>query len=257
LRSPLFGVLPLTFLVQGEPHPCPYLPGRQAQEELFGTEDLHPELYHDFMDHGFRRSGNYFYRTACPSCEECRPIRIPVREFEAGRSQRRVWNKNQDVRVRVGPPRFAMEKFHLYEEYLEKQHGSSHGSVHDFRAVLYSSAVRTLEFEYTLNRRVIAVSIADISLRSLSSVYVYYDLEFADRSLGTFSALHEILFCRNSGVPYYYLGFYIAECPSMRYKTRFKPHDILDTSLRWLRAPIDARDRETYIEFSNNPEEAG
>ncbi len=35
--------------------------------------DLPPELYHDFMDIGFRRSGKYFYRPVCAECNECRP----------------------------------------------------------------------------------------------------------------------------------------------------------------------------------------
>jgi leucyl-tRNA---protein transferase len=236
--SPLFGVLSLEFLVKSELHSCPYLPEKRAREEVFVAQELHEELYHDFMDHGFRRSGNFFYRPSCPRCQECRPLRIPVREFKFSKSQRRVWNKNRDIHVRAGTPRFTTEKFRMYTKYIERQHGSSSfGSVENFQDLMYSSPVQTVEFEYSLDGRILALSVADVSSRSLSSVYAYYDVDWATRSLGTFSALREIHFCRTHDIPYYYLGFYVAACPSMSYKARFRPHEILTPSLTWQCGP--------------------
>jgi leucyl-tRNA---protein transferase len=235
LVSPLFGSIPLHFLVKDDLHSCPYLPGEQAQEETFASNALHPELYHDFMDHGFRRSGKFFYRPCCPSCRSCRPLRVSSSGFRPGKSLRRVWKRNQDLDVRICSPRFTVEKFRIYQDYLARQHGAVQpGSMRDFQSSLYSSAVATVEFEYRLGGRLVAVSVADISSRSLSSVYVYYDVNFSDRSLGTFSAVREILFCRERLIPHYYLGFFVAGCPSMSYKGRFKPHEILTPSLRWV-----------------------
>jgi leucyl-tRNA---protein transferase len=236
LISPEFGVLSLDFLVKSDLHQCPYLPLQQAREEIFRTAELHPELYHDFMDNGFRRSGDYFYRPVCPDCHECRSIRIPSADFRLTKSQRRIRNKNQDVEVKICAPTFTEEKFRMYADYLARQHDSSPDcSKEEFRASLYSSPVHTVEFEYRLNGRLAAVSIADISSRSLSSVYVYYDVDFSSRSLGTWSAVQEILFCRKSGIPYYYMGFLVTDCASMNYKARFGPHEILKTNFTWSR----------------------
>jgi leucyl-tRNA---protein transferase len=235
LVSPLFGVLSLDFLVKSDPHPCPYLPGREAQEEIFRSADLHPELYHDFMDHGFRRSGQYFYRPVCPQCRECRSLRVPAGEFKPTKSQRRVQNKNRDVEVSIAIPTYTDEKFRIYADYLAMQHDSSLDcSKKEFRTSLYSSPVHTVEFEYRLNGRIAAVSIADMSSRSLSSVYVYYDVELSSRSLGTLSAVQEILFCRRRRIPYYYLGFLVQGCQSMNYKARFTPHEILNPDFTWI-----------------------
>jgi len=33
--------------------------------------------------------------------------------------------------------------------------------------------------------------------------------------------------CQNNGIGYLYLGYYIAEARSMRYKAAFKPHQLL------------------------------
>lgn len=234
--SPLFGVLSLDFLVKGDAHECPYLSGRQAREEAFGTADFSPELYHDFMDHGFRRSGEFFYRPACEDCRECRSLRVIVSEYKPKKSHRRIMQKNQDVEIRVDSPRFTMEKQRIYSAYLAAQHNSLQSdSPEDMRRFLYCSPVRTREFEYRVKGRLVAAAIVDLCSRSLSTVYAFYDPEFASRSLGTFSALHEIMVCRQYGIPYYYMGYYIADCPSMSYKARFKPHELLVGPRTWVR----------------------
>jgi leucyl-tRNA---protein transferase len=236
VHSQLYGPVPLDFLVRGEDHPCPYLPGNSAREEVFGAAEFPQELYHDFMNHGFRRSGKYFYRPVCELCSECRPIRIPAGDYRLAKSHRRILRKNQEVDVRIAAPRFTKDKFRIYSDYLASQHGSEPDHSPDsLRSFLYTSPVRTLEFEYRLRGgRLLAVGIVDICSRSLSSVYAFYDPDFSSRSLGTFSAVREILFCREYHIPHYYLGFLVRGCPSMNYKAQFKPHEILDESFRWV-----------------------
>ena len=235
-QSRVCGAIPLDLLFVADAHPCPYLTGRQAMEEVFLALEFSPELYHDFMDCGFRRSGDLFYRPICESCRECRSIRVPISDFQASKSQRRVLRKNQDLTVATKEPRFTEEKFRIFRDYSEFQHNSDpEDSAERFRNHLYASPVMTLEFEYRLADRLVAVSIADVCSRSLSSVYAYYDPEFSERSLGTFSALWEILFCRARGIPHYYIGFYIRDCPAMSYKARFRPHEILSPGREWIR----------------------
>jgi leucyl-tRNA---protein transferase len=231
--SPSYGMIPLDFLVRGETHPCPYLPGRDACEDVFKAIDFPPELYHDFMNYGFRRSGVLFYRTACPGCFECKPIRVIADKYKPSKGQRRILRKNQDIAIKIGAPRFSKEKSRLYSDYLEWQHSRPEEEASSLRTTLYRSSVHTLEFEYRLDSRLVAVGIVDLCSRSLSSVYAFYDPDCASRSLGTFSAIREILFCQERGIPYYYLGFLVAACPSMMYKSRFKPHEVLDGSLKW------------------------
>jgi arginine-tRNA-protein transferase len=100
---------------------------------------------------------------------------------------------------------------------------------------LYISPIATFEFEYWLRRRLLAAGIVDVCSRSLSSVYAFYDPDFCSRSLGTFSAVQELLLCRRQGIVHYYLGFFVKDCPSMNYKARFKPHEILNKSFQWIR----------------------
>jgi arginine-tRNA-protein transferase len=236
LRSSAYGNQPLSldFLVTMEPTPCPYLPDQISNSEFFFTDSMPGELYHDFMNHGFRRSGDFFYRPKCPQCNECKPLRVRVPQFRPGKSQRRNLRRNQDLRVKLGKPEFTDEKARMYKEYLKSQHNSDKAaSPEDLRSFLYSSPVDTFEFLYFLQDRLVAVSIADICARSLSSVYVFFDPEHARRGLGTYSALFEISFCAKNSIPFYYLGYYVAQCRSMNYKARFRPCETMDPEGTW------------------------
>src|SRR4051812_3225400 len=46
------------------PHPCPYLPGRMATMRAVMSNHVSPEIYHQFMDANFRRSGRVIYQPA-------------------------------------------------------------------------------------------------------------------------------------------------------------------------------------------------
>ncbi len=200
------------------------------------ADNFPPELYHDFMNHGFRRSGRMFYRPVCENCRECRSLRIPVADFKPNKAQRRILRKNEDIEVRQRELKFTAEKYRIYAEYIAFKHTPGFQDLpEDLWRFLYNSPIRTVEFEYSLKGRLAAVGIVDACPRSLSSVYTYFDPEFASRSLGTFSALHEILVCSRQSIPYYYLGFQIADCPAMNYKTRFRPYELLTPKGTWIR----------------------
>jgi len=216
-------------------HPCPYLPSRVARSRGFLTNQLDPELYHDFMDAGFRRSGSLFYQPTCAGCRACKPVRIVVDRFGHSKSQRRCWRRNADLVVHPGFPDPTAEKFALYCRYLRNWHGRAEPeSRQEFESFLYESPVATVEFTYRdRGGALLAVGICDVSARSLSSVYFYFDPAEARRSLGTFGVLCEIAAAWSRGIPHYYLGYFVAGCPAMSYKASFRPAEFLDTDGTW------------------------
>lgn len=217
-------------LPRSSPHDCSYLEGQQAIEEGFMVEELHPELYHDLMNRRFRRSGHVLYRPQCEGCQACTPLRIPVNVFEPSRSQRRAMRKNKDVLVRFGPPHLDERRLELYGRYLEMQHpGSPQSNEPDsLKNFLYTTCVETIEVTYELpDGALIGVSILDISSQSLSSVYHFFDPRERRRSIGVFSAVTEIELCRQWGIPYYYLGYWIAGSATMAYKAQYYPHELM------------------------------
>jgi arginine-tRNA-protein transferase len=123
------------------------------------------------------------------------------------------------------------EKIELYTKYLRAKHGEK--KTGDARALetlltLHCGYAGTIEMDYTLEGRLIAVGIVDEGRDSLSSNYFYYDTDFLERRLGVFSILSEIVLAGSMKKGYYYLGFYIEETEKMSYKRHFRPNQILE-----------------------------
>lgn len=215
--------------------PCPYLKGRQSRSEAYVLEDLDGERYERLLTLGYRRSGRVIYRPRCRGCQECRSLRVPIADFVPTRSMRRVWRQNNDVRVEMGEAVADAEKFEMFCRYLDHQHDDTMSRTYEaFEEFLYQSPIDTREFRYLLGDRLIGVSVADRWNSGLSSVYMYFDPDFATRSLGTYSVLWEIEQARRDNLRYYYLGYYVAGSKTMAYKARFRPHEILVGDDRWI-----------------------
>ena len=215
--------------------PCPYLPDQQSRSEAYFAGQLDPEMHEHLLGRGFRRSGKVIYRPRCRQCFECRQLRIPVADFRPTRSMARVARRNADVRVECHKPCATDEKFELYQAYLDAQHdGTMPRTYESFHEFLYDSPTDTCELDYLLGERLIGVSVTDRIPGGLSSVYMYFDPGMSARSLGTFSVLWEIEYCRRERLAYYYLGYYVAGCQSMAYKSRFRPHEVLVGDGRWV-----------------------
>lgn len=218
------------------PQPCPYFADRVARIRAIHATRIEPEMYHDFMDAGFRRSGRMLYQPVCAGCRDCVQIRVPVASFAMSKSQRRTWRRNADLLVRITRPRPTQEKYDLYRLYLRDRHdGQQEDSRGAFEAFLYESPARSVEFEYRLpTGRLVAAGICDLCSRSLSSVYFYFDPdESRRRGLGNYGALREIAFAREQGVPHYYLGYWVRHSPTMDYKSTFRPNEILCGDGQW------------------------
>ena len=90
-------------LYVSQEHECSYLSDEQARTLFLDpAARVDARLYQHLIDRGFRRSGQYLYQPACPLCEACISLRMPVREFTPNRSQRRNWQNNQG-RFKVTP----------------------------------------------------------------------------------------------------------------------------------------------------------
>ncbi|KAJ2352065.1 Arginyl-tRNA--protein transferase 1, partial [Coemansia sp. RSA 2618] len=165
--------------------------------------------------------------------------------------------------VKLEPAGFSEEKFLVFERYQRTVHGDLDASRGGFRNFLCNSP---LVFEdtgsesacdrllprglgsyhqcYYVDGRLAAVGVIDVLPTCVSSVYLFYDPDFSDLSLGTYSSLREIALVRELSrrvspeIKYYYMGYFIPSCPKMTYKARWRPADLLDlVTFAWI--PID------------------
>jgi len=219
------------------PHPCSYLPGREAVT-LFADPSVPIDtgLYSQLIAYGFRRSGEHIYRPRCPQCEACIPIRIPVENFRPSRAQRRAWRRNQDLDIRPVESAFNQEHYRLYRRYVASRHKG--GGMDDTEPARYmefltSPGVDTRFCEFRWNGQLIAVAVYDQLHQGLSAVYTFFDPEFKARGLGVYAVLWEIQEARHLRLPWLYLGYWIEQCPKMRYKNHYRPCEFY-TNGQWV-----------------------
>jgi arginine-tRNA-protein transferase len=211
---------------------CSYLPGRVARlPHRHPVALLSPEEFDQRLAEGDRRSGVYLYRTACPACRACQPIRLDVARFRPNATQRRTERRgNALLTVEIGRPLIDAQRVGLFNLHRDGR-GLAHGDLplnrQAYAEFLTETCCATLELSYWHEGRRVAVAIADAGRTSLTAVYCYYDPAFGRLGLGTYSILREAALCRETGRRYLYLGFYIAESPHMAYKARFRPHQRL------------------------------
>ncbi|MEO5363372.1 MAG: arginyltransferase [Magnetococcus sp. DMHC-8] len=229
---------PALNLFLSRPHDCGYLPERRAAT-LFVDPDvaMNDMLYAFLLERGFRRSGGHVYCHYCPACRACQAVRVPVADHLPSRSQRRVWQRNQDLSVRVLPAGFTQERFDLYRDYIAGRHQDgpmADPGPGDFSDYLIASWSMTRFVEFRRERRLVMVAVMDILPVGLSAVYTFFSPEEAARSLGTFAVLWQIRETLGLDKSHLYLGYWIAECQKMHYKSRFQPLEI-HRGQQWVR----------------------
>jgi arginine-tRNA-protein transferase len=209
--------------------PCPYLQGQTSRLPLrMPLEAVTPEAFEQMLGEGDRRFGPFFYRTACPSCSACEPIRVPIARFRATRSQRRVWRRNEgDVETEVVRPRVSERHLEIYNRHSFERglaRSPEKTTEKEYATHLMHTAVETREVRYSIAGKLVAFSILDFAQASASSVYHAFDPDVSDRSLGVYSVLKEIELCAARGLDWYYLGLYVGACKSLAYKAAYFPH---------------------------------
>jgi arginine-tRNA-protein transferase len=165
---------------------------------------------------------------------------VLVDQFQASKSQRRVLRKNADISVVVQAPSVTAEHVRIFNAYhadMSERRGWSENATsrEDYEnSFLIGMWPFAREMLYLRDGRLIGVGLVDVTLDALSSVYFYHDPAWRDAGPGTFSVLQELEFCRRTGRRFNYLGYWIEACPSMTYKSRFGPHEVLE---RYVDAP--------------------
>jgi arginyl-tRNA--protein-N-Asp/Glu arginylyltransferase len=179
----------------------------------------------------------FLYRTACPTCRACEPIRLDAATFRPSRTQRRVLQRGDaELRVEIGTPIADQRRVDLYNLHKElRRLGDSQNGIDldGYREFLVMTCCDSFEMRYLRNDELVGVALVDRGSASLSAVYCYYDPNDARLSLGTYSILKQVELCKTWDLRYLYLGLYISDCERMRYKARFSPHERLIDG-RWV-----------------------
>ncbi len=215
--------------------PCPYLPGRLERKvitELAGAQAT--AHYTTLSRAGFRRSHQYAYRPACTGCSACVPVRVKAADFAASASLRRVARTNRDLKATDRAADATHEQFVLFSRYVRGRHGDGEMAdmnVLDYHGMVQHSRVETRMAEFRdAGGNLVAACLFDRLDEGLSAVYSFFDPDIEGRSLGNYMVLWLIETARDQGLPYVYLGYWIADSPKMAYKRRFRPLEALSAN---------------------------
>jgi arginine-tRNA-protein transferase len=222
------------------PSQCGYLPNQtwRLEYELFAQ--LTPAEYQERLLQGWRRFGGNVFRPRCPACNACRSLRVDITRFRPNRSQRRLRKANEGIiQLRIGRPSVSQAKLKLYDRYHAYQAMTKDWPWHDPKDAeeYYSSFVAnplpTQEWRYFFGRKLVGVGYVDNLPAGLSAIYFFYDPDYRQHSLGTWNILSLIEHARQRHIPFVYLGYYVAGCPSMEYKVGFAPNQVLEPDGKW------------------------
>ncbi|MDC0127606.1 arginyltransferase [Methylophilaceae bacterium] len=210
---------------------CGYINGQDAQSIVATPyKNINSINFNNLMSKGFRRSGQYVYKPNCKNCNACIPIRILALNFNASRSQKRLKKYLDKLSVKLLPLTFDKEHYNLYVNYQNKRHqnnGEAENSIDDYNEFLIKSNVDSKLVEFRLNNQLKMVTIIDIMNDGISAVYTFYDCNDQKISLGTMSIIWLLEFCKKENLSFLYLGYWIHESQKMKYKTNFKPYELM------------------------------
>jgi len=220
---------PPELVVYDEPSECSYLPERTWRLPLrLPVRGLTHDEMSNRLDQGDRRQGRLLYRTACPSCNACQPIRLNVDAFRPNKTQRRVLRRGDElIDVELGRTvvdRRRVQLYNLHKRGRDLAAGEHTTSEEAYRSFLGDSCCDSFEMRYYVAGELFGVAIVDRGEDALSAVYFYWDPRCTMLSPGTYSIMKQVELCRQLELRYLYLGLYIHRCKAMAYKGRYLPH---------------------------------
>ena len=209
------------------PYPCSYLPDRVARSQVATPSHLiDTAVYSQLVRMGFRRSGGFTYRPYCDRCQACVPVRVPIADFLPNRTQRKCLRIHAGLDVVRRKLAYDAEHYALYLNYQRHRHaggGMDQDSREQYQHFLLHSNVSTELLEFRESGVLRMVGLIDRLADGLSSVYAFFEPGVRGASFGTYNVLWQIERCRSLGLPYLYLGYWIAESRKMAYKATFRP----------------------------------
>jgi leucyl-tRNA---protein transferase len=213
-------------------HPCAYLPGKPAMLEVRLLTDVSPEETENMVERGWRRFGPEYFRPICPRCTACESLRVSAQKFNFSKSQRRVIRKCEQVRVQIGSPKSDPARIALYRKWHSAREASCGWQENPldeegYRRQFCFPHPCGREMTYWIDGRLAGVGLVDEMPDSISSTYFFFDPDLGEYSLGIYSALCEISLALQLGKSFVYFGYRVADCRSLKYKSGFRPHELL------------------------------
>jgi len=213
---------------------CAYLSHKKVRMNYKYVRDASKTFATAVIARGWRRFGKYYFHPICNGCNECKSIRIDVKNYNYTKSQKKSINRNKNTQIIVQEPTLTKSHLELYNKYhnfKSKKDGWNHKSIsqREYHENFVDGANNFgKEVLYIIDNKLVGVDLIDILDDGISSIYFFYDPDYARLSLGTYSLIYQIKLAKILELPWIYLGYWVDGCKAFAYKPNFQPQEILD-----------------------------
>jgi len=213
---------------------CAYIPNKQVRMNYKFVSHASKTFATAVIARGWRRFGKYFFHPICEGCNECKSLRIDVNQYRFSKSQKKSIKRNKNTEIIVQKPSMTSAHIALYNKYhayKSQKDAWQHRNIsqREYHENFVDGANDFgKEILYIIEGKLVGVDLIDILDDGISSIYFYYDPDYARLSLGTYSLLYQIKLAKILQLPWIYLGYWVEGCKAFAYKPNFKPQDILD-----------------------------
>ena len=182
---------------------------------------------------GWRHFGTLFFRYALSWHDGHRvrvlPLRIDLRRFIPSRSQRRVLNRNADMRVKIGPAMIDPKRERMFARHRSRFKHNVPDSLRDFLSSAPSQIpCEAKECRLSVDNQLLGIGYFDVGREAVSAVYSMFDPAESRRSPGIKLILEEIHWATEHDFRYFYLGYCYDQPSYYDYKKRFAASEYLD-----------------------------
>ena len=213
---------------------CSYIKDKEQTTHYKVINDCSAETCQDLIERGFRRFGKMYFRPICGECQECQSIKIDVENFSFSKSQKRIMKKAAHFESYIQVPNLSQshldlfKKYHLHMKDKKDWSYSDTTPEHYYQSFVSGHNEFGYEVLYFDEDKLIGVDLIDILEDGISSIYFYYDPDYSQYSLGKLSLYNQIKYAKRSNKKWIYLGYYVEDCPSLSYKSEYKPYITLE-----------------------------
>ena len=173
--------------------------------------------------------GNMFYSALW--------VRLPLEGYQFSKSLRKIIRRNSThFQTTVGPAFITHEQEKLYELYRESFPGILSPTLRD--SLLdggNQNLYRTMQVTVRDGKKLVACSFFDLGKTGGASILGFYHPAYSTHSLGLYTMLEEIQFCRYLGMNWFYPGYVVPGYHRFDYKLRIGDVEYFDLgSDSWL-----------------------
>lgn len=164
------------------------------------------------------------------------PTRLPLTSHLWRKRQRKLLRKNnQTFRIEIRSAEITQEKRRVNEQYLLENPTKSLEELQIHTEFDGRKIFNTLECAVYKEDELVAFSFFDVGQNSAYSKAGIYHPAYKDYSLGTYTMLLEIEWCKENGLQYYYPGYISPDIPLFDYKTKIGEVEFWSLQFRkWL-----------------------